>query len=92
MSHADPDLEASLERYLRASGKVMLLMEAVREARLPSWRLAYGAVYHLWLIFERLIELSRGNDFSASMKFKVIELFEDQKWEMLIVLTLQLLT
>lgn len=45
MSDIEPDLDAMLQRYLRANAKVMQVLEAVREARLPSWRLFSGAVY-----------------------------------------------
>lgn len=39
------DLDTLLERHLRASPKVMSVLEAVREADLPDWRLFAGAVY-----------------------------------------------
>jgi hypothetical protein len=45
LSDSERDLYALLERYLRASTKVMSVLEAAREARLPSWRLFSGAVY-----------------------------------------------
>ncbi len=49
MSAADRDLDALAQRYLRESPGVMAVLEAVRETRLPDWRLFSGAVYQtLW--------------------------------------------
>jgi hypothetical protein len=45
LSDSERDLDALLQRYLRASSKVMLVLEAARETRLPNWRLFSGAVY-----------------------------------------------
>ncbi len=45
MSDAEQDLDALLLRHIRASSKVMLVLEAAREARLRDWRLFSGAVY-----------------------------------------------
>jgi hypothetical protein len=49
VTDAERDLDALLRRHLRASSKVMSVLEAARKARLPDWRLFSGAVYQtLW--------------------------------------------
>ncbi len=49
MSAADRELDALAQRYLRESPGVMAVLEAVREARPPDWRLFSGAVYQtIW--------------------------------------------
>lgn len=45
MPDHEHNLEGSLERYIRESSNVMSVLEAARNARLPSWRLFSGAVY-----------------------------------------------
>lgn len=45
MPDRECDLDILLERHLRASPKVMAVLEAVRKAVLPDWRLFAGAVY-----------------------------------------------
>lgn len=45
MNADNEDLAARLENHLRASQKIMLVLEAARRARLPDWRLFAGAIY-----------------------------------------------
>ena len=45
MFDAERDFDALLQRYLRASSKVMFVLQAARASRLSSWRLFSGAVY-----------------------------------------------